>query len=107
MVDANGKTEALGFKRSKELWAHLRTAGYVDTEGKEQDSLRRGLKAGTLALPTKFEVQRTQEEEVLRKVSGRLEIKDADERQTVSTRQAVLDGDGFKVLWDRIKHKTA
>jgi type III restriction enzyme len=44
--------------------------------------------------------------EILRKLAGRLEIKNADERVTIKTRQAVLDSEGFKALWDRIKHKT-
>ena len=44
---------------------------------------------------------------VLCKLAGRLEVKNADERQTVRPRQAVLDSPEFKALWDRIKHKTA
>jgi restriction endonuclease len=35
-----------------------------------------------------------------------LEIKNADERRQIGTRQAVLHGAEFKALWDRIKHKT-
>jgi type III restriction enzyme len=44
--------------------------------------------------------------EILRKLAGRLEIKNADERKQVKTRQAVLQGADFKALWERIKHKT-
>ncbi len=44
--------------------------------------------------------------DVLRKLAGRLEIKNADERRQVRTRQAVLHSAEFKALWDRIKHKT-
>jgi len=36
-----------------------------------------------------------------------LEIKNANEREQVKTRQAVLQGEEFKALWDRIKHKTS
>ena len=43
---------------------------------------------------------------MLRKIAGRLEIRDADDRRTVRPRQAVLDSAEFKELWDRIKHKT-
>jgi type III restriction enzyme len=43
---------------------------------------------------------------VLRKLSGRLEIKDADERRQVRTREAILHSPEFKALWDRIKHRT-
>ena len=43
---------------------------------------------------------------MLRRLAGRLEIKDADERRSVRPRQAVLNSPEFKALWDRIKHKT-
>jgi type III restriction enzyme len=43
---------------------------------------------------------------ILRKLAGKLEIKDADERKKVLPRQAVLNGQEFKELWNRIKYKT-
>ena len=43
---------------------------------------------------------------LLRKFAGRLEIKNADERERVRPRQAVLHSPEFKALWDRVKHKT-
>ena len=71
-----------------------------------QDSLKTALKDGTLALPAEFETQRSQIAEVLRKVSGRLEIKNADERKQVPVRKAIYLSAEFKALWDRIKHQT-
>ena len=103
---ANGQSEPLGFKQSKVLWEHLRTAGFVNAQGKVQDTLRTALKNGTLTLPEPFAAQLPQVNEILRKLAGRLEIKDADKRRQVKTRQAVLHGADFKALWDRIKHKT-
>lgn len=96
----------LGVNQSKILWEHLIGAMYIDATGKVQDSLKQALKDGTLILPVEFEAQRGQIAEVLRKVSGRLEIKNADEREQVRTRQAVLHSAEFKALWDRIKHQT-
>jgi len=43
---------------------------------------------------------------MLRKLAGKLDIKNADQRRPIKTRQAVLHGEEFKALWDRIKHKT-
>lgn len=103
---ANGQSEPLGFKQSKVLWEHLRAAGFVNAQGKVQDTLRVALKNGTLTLPAPFAAQLPQVNEILRKLAGRLEIKDADKRRQVKTRQAVLHGADFKALWDRIKHKT-
>jgi type III restriction enzyme len=103
---ADGQPAPLGFEQSKVLWEHLRTVGLLDAQGKVQDTLRQALKNGTLTLPEPFIAQLPQVKEILRKLAGRLEIKNADERKQVKSRQAVLQGADFKALWDRIKHKT-
>lgn len=103
---ADGKTTALGMEQSKALWEHLKAAGHIDAKGKVQDSLKKALKEGTLALPAEFDAQKSQIAEVLRKVAGRLEIKNADERKPVPLRKNVFLRPEFKELWDRIKHKT-
>jgi type III restriction enzyme len=106
VTGADGKSSPLGLEQSKALWEHLKTAGLVDSKGKVQDSLRKALKDGTLTLPEQFAAQLPQVKEILRKLAGRLEIKNADERVVVKTRQAVLQSADFKALWDRIKYKT-
>ena len=103
---ADGQPVPLGFDQSKVLWEHLKTAGLVNAQGKVQDALRQQLKDGTLTLPEPFVAQLPQVKEILRKLAGRLEIKNADERKQVKTRQAVLQGEDFKSLWERIKYKT-
>jgi len=71
-----------------------------------QDSLKQALKVGSLTVPEAFAAQLDQITHVLKKLAGRLEIKNADERRQVRPRQAVLHGAEFKALWERIKHKT-
>lgn len=107
----DGQTVPLGVDQSKALWEHLKAAGHIDAKGKVQDSLKMALKEGTLVLPAQFDAQKGQIAEVLRKVSGRLEIKNADERKQVPLRRgqdgkAIYLSDEFKALWDRIKHQT-
>ena len=106
VTSADGQALPMGVDQSKALWEHLKTAGHIDAKGKVQDSLKTALKDGTLALPAEFETQRSQIAEVLRKVSGRLEIKNADERKQVPVRKAIYLSAEFKALWDRIKHQT-
>lgn len=107
----DGKLTPLGVDQSKILWDYLKAAGHVHSRGKVQDTLKAALKNGTLALPDAFEVHRGQIAEVLRKVCGRLEVKNADERLNVPLRKG-KDGKGvylsadFKALWDRIKDRT-
>ncbi len=102
----DGIEAPLGFDKSKALWDHLKTEGYIDTKGKVQDKLKLALKDGTFKVPAEFEAQRSQIAELLRKLSGKLEIKNADERKQIRTRQAVLHSPEFKELWNRIKHQT-
>jgi len=103
---ADGTVTPLGVDKSKELQEHLRAAGYVDSKGKVQDTLKTALKDNTLSLPAEFASILPQVKEVLHKLSGRLEIRNADERRQVKARQAVLHSPDFKALWDRIKQKT-
>ncbi|MDF1822249.1 MAG: DEAD/DEAH box helicase family protein [Alcanivoracaceae bacterium] len=111
VFDEDGQAEPLGLDQSKALWEHLKTAGHIDAKGQVQDSLKAALKDGSLALPPEFDDQKAQIAEVLRKVSGRLEIKNADERRQVALRKggdgkAIYLSEEFKALWDRIKHQT-
>ena len=106
VVDPAGKIVPLGSEKSKTLCEHLKEQGYIDKKGKVQDSLKNALKEGTLDLPETFATQRDQITAILKKLAGRLEIKDAGERRQVRTRQVILHSPEFKALWDRIKFKT-
>jgi len=106
VAKADGSTGLLGFEESAVIFEHLKTQGFVDAKGKVQDALRTALKDGTFALPKALEGHVAAVRDVLRKVAGKLDIKNADERVVVKTRQAILESAEFQALWDRIKHKT-
>ena len=101
-----GETAPLGVEASEALHAHLVAQGYLDDKGRVQDALRTALKDNAVELPEAVEPQRTQVEALLKKLAGRLEVKDADDRKTIRVRRAVLDSPEFQALWDRVKHKT-
>ena len=105
-IQVDGQLAPLGLEASETLWQALKDKGYINAQGKVQDVLKSALKDGSLEVPAAFAEQREQIATVLRKLTGRLEVKNADERKTVRTRQAVLQSPEFKALWDRIKHKT-
>ncbi|MDD5033485.1 MAG: restriction endonuclease subunit R, partial [Methylococcaceae bacterium] len=106
VLDEIGKPRPLGVEQSEALWGHLKEAGYLDAKGKVQDALRKALKDNTLSVPEAFAAQLPQVKEILRKLAGKLEIKNADDRKTIRTRQAILHSEAFQALWNRIKHKT-
>ena len=105
-LDQNGNAVPLGIEASANIWAYLRTSEYIDSKGKVQDSLRIALKNDTLELPVEFSISAGAIKATLRKLAGRLDIKNADERKTIPTRQAVLHSAEFAALWERIKHRT-
>ena len=78
----------------------------VTSTGKGCDSLRKALNDGTLALPEEFQPMHDAIVEALRQSAGRIEIKNADERRRANPREAILNSEEFKALWDRIKYKT-
>lgn len=102
----DGSAAMLGFEESAAIYGWLQGEGFIDAKGKVQDKLRTAIKDGTLALPAAHAAHLPHVKEVLRKIAGRLDIKNADDRVTVKTRQAVLHSAEFQALWERIKHKT-
>lgn len=102
----DGSSAPLGYEQSEALQAHLQAAGYLDARGKVQDLLREALRDGTLTVPERFVAQIGQITDVLKSLAGRLQIRNADERRSIATRQAVLHSPEFRALWDRIKHRT-
>jgi type III restriction enzyme len=102
----DGKSKPLGIEQSESIWTFLKDSGYVDAKGKVQDTLRTAIKEGTVQLPAEFKDETPQVVEMLRKLAGKLEVRNADDKRPVRTRQAILNSPEFKALWDRIKFKT-
>ncbi len=105
-TDDDGVVSLLGVDKSEQIWNVLKEEKLIDEKGKVLDSLRTALKNNTLKLPYEFEEQAQAVKDILRKLAGKLDVKNADDRVTIRTREAILESDGFKALWDRIKHKT-
>ena len=97
----------------------MKVGNFVDAKGKVQDSLKIALKDGSFALSPEIKqtlivkhgdeqagVIEANIQTLLRKLAGRLDVKNADDRQIIRTREAILQSDEFKALWDRIKYKT-
>ncbi len=104
--DGEGETAPLGASQSEYLWNHLRTQGYIDSGGKIDDSLRAALNEETLDLPNEFESAREDITRILKKVAGRVQIRDASERRRLNPREAILNGEEFRSLWKRVSGKT-
>ena len=107
--DADGREHPLGYEMSRRLAEHLRAQGLIDDQGRVKDTLRAAIKSQTLPVPASVPMNddtKAQILELLRRVTGKLDVKNADERRLVPVRRAVLDSPEFQALWDRIKFKT-
>ncbi|MBW7835249.1 MAG: DEAD/DEAH box helicase family protein [Sphingomonadales bacterium] len=102
----DGTLAMLGFEQSAAIHEYLKGADFIDAKGKVQDKLRTALKEGTLTVPDELAAHLPQIKEVLRKIVGKLDIKNADDRKAVRVRKEVLHSAEFQALWDRIKHRT-
>ena len=118
-VNESGESIALGFEQSKNIWQFLKERDFVDSKGKIQDNLRSVLKHGNFQLPDDIKQSLVQThgneqtkyieadiQAVLKKLAGKLDIKNADDRRIIRTREAILESDEFRLLWERLKYKT-
>ena len=96
----------LGATRSEAMAQHLKALGLIDANGKVQDNLRKALKDNTVHIPPELEPWKAQIIERLRKLAGKLDIKNADDKKPIALRREVYLSPDFKALWDRIKHRT-
>src|SRR5690606_26050356 len=72
----DGSVASLGLEKSKALRAALQDQGYLAKDGRIKDELRTATKEGAVQLPAAFEAQREPIVAILRKLAGRLEVKD-------------------------------
>lgn len=104
--DQNGNPAPLGVETSEKIWAFLNEKDLVDNKGKVQDSLKDALKNGTFDLPEEFSEHKDAVTGILKKLAGKLDIKNADDRKTIHLNKEKFLGEDFKQLWNRIKYKT-
>lgn len=102
----DGSLSPLGVQTSAKIWEFLNKQGFVNNKGKVQDSLRIALNHGDFKLPEKFESEKDAVEVILKKLAGKLDIKNADERHIIRLNKEKFLGSNFKSLWDRIKYQT-
>ena len=101
-----GESEFLGADASEKLWDALNSKKYINEKGKVQDSLRVALKDNKVEIPEEFKDHSGAINQVLRKVSGNLNVKDASKKRSVKLNKEIFLGEEFKELWAKIKYKT-
>ena len=107
MIDyENGKEVFLGHEKSKEIFQDLIKRDYIDESGNAKDKLKRDLDEGNLELAEEFKDIKEIIIKKLKSTTGKLVIKNADERKKITLNKEVFLSDEFKELWDKVKYKT-
>lgn len=100
-----GSGEYLGQKNSEMLYEFFQKKGYIDYTGKVLNSLKIALKYDLLEIPAELERARAGILDLCRKICGRLQIKNADEKRETGINQEILDSWYFQSFWEKIKEK--
>jgi type III restriction enzyme len=102
----DGTTTYLGQDSSEELYKYFLEKSYVDTNGKVTETLKFDLKHNRFEVPEKFAPCKDQISILTRKISGKLNIKNSDDKREVQLNKQVFLSPEFKQLWEKIKYKT-
>jgi type III restriction enzyme len=105
-ADENEKRSYLGFEASERIWEHLLKKEYIDKNGKAQDKLKKDIIENKVLLPEEFGYAEPEILRSLKKITSKLNIKDADERKKVEINKQVFLSPDFKELWEKIKYRT-
>ena len=102
----NGKEVYLGHEKSKEIYEDLIRREYIDENGNVKEKLKRDLDEGKLELAEEFKDIKESIFKKLKSTTGKLVIKNADERKRINLNKEIFLSEDFKELWDRVKYKT-
>ena len=102
--DRNSKP--LSVEQARTLVEYLKKVGYLDSQNKVTESLKKALEDGELKLPIEFDDIAGPILEALGRASEGIRVRDRRQRCRARPREAILDNAEFKGLWDRIKHRT-
>ncbi len=98
--------EYLGQKKSEEFHDFLLNKGYIDLKGKVQNRLRIDLRDNKVEIPDELQPVKGQLIKQLKRISGNLNVKNADDRKKINMNKRVCLSPEFATLWNKIKYKT-
>ncbi len=102
----NGDIEYFGATNSETVYEYLQENNYIDSRGKIQDNLRTAIKENRFEVPAQFAALQADITSVITKISGNLNVKDANDKKLITLNKEVYLSEDFKNLWEQIKYKT-
>ena len=102
----DGSVAYLGQEASEALFEHFLTKNYIDARGRVSDILKVDLKSEQINIPPAYEVCKDQIIALIRKISGKLNIKNNVDKRKIKLNKQIYLSPEFKQMWDRVKYKT-
>lgn len=106
VINGDGEPEYLGLEKSKAVYQYLKDQHYISGTGIVQASLREALQGDRMEYPAELAQHSRLLTAVLKKIAGRLNIRNKEEARTVKLNKERFLSPEFKDLWDRVKYKT-
>lgn len=98
--------QAIGQERSTQIWNSLQQAGYIDANGEILDKFNPKDPNFELQLPEEYNSLKADVIGEMKKKIFKNRIVNARDRQPIRFNKQVQLSDDFKLLWDKIKHRT-
>lgn len=96
----------IGQEASEEIVKHFQAQGYIDSNGKVQDALKKAIKEKEISLPEAYVPVKEAVMALSKKICGSLNIKNNSDKRNVELNKQVFLDPEFKTLWDKVKYKT-
>ena len=106
IVNAAGEQEYFGLEKSKLVYNYLKEQHYISNTGSVQPTLKEALHDDRMEYPAEVNQHRRLLDAVLKKIAGKLNIKNKEEARTITLNKERFLSPEFKELWDRVKYKT-
>ena len=106
IVNADGEQEYLGLEKSKLVYNYLKEQRYISSSGSVQETLKKALHDDRMEYPAEIAQHGRLLTAVLKKIAGKLNIKNKEEARTITLNKERFLSPEFKELWDRVKYKT-
>ena len=106
VVNADGEQEYFGLEKSKLVYNYLKEQRYISSTGSVQTTLKEALHEDRMEYPAEIAQHSRLLTAVLKKIAGKLNIKNKEEARTITLNKERFLSPEFKELWDRVKYKT-
>lgn len=106
VVNADGEQEYLGLEKSKLVYNYLKEQRYISNTGSVQTILKEALHEDRMEYPAEIAQHSRLLTAVLKKIAGKLNIKNKEDARTITLNKECFLSPEFKELWDRVKYKT-